>query len=224
MMSGGSAATHFSTVNQANVRRRPFGRQRCLKSAPSAVYSHLLTSHIVMISPTLALLLGLAAAATAHSFYELDDGYNMRADEDQKRALPGLMRFGKRSPLGVMRFGKRDSFEEPKRAPNLGTMRFGKRSPLGVMRFGKRSPLGVMRFGKRSPLGTMRFGKRLPLGTMRFGKRAESLPGALRFGKRESDIDMWYDAAVQEAEKRELNFDENAAHKAEEVMKPIVLQ
>jgi hypothetical protein len=130
-----------------------------------------------MLSPTLILLVGLTAAATAHSFYEVDDGYSPRGDDDQKRALPGLMRFGKRSPLGTMRFGKRDEFEveEPKRSP-LGTMRLAMPFHIGSKelvqkkqrcRFGKRSPLGVMRFGKRSPLGTMRFGKRSPLGTMR---------------------------------------------------------
>lgn len=80
----------------------------------------------MLLSPSLALLLGLAAAAAAHSFYEIDEGYNMNGDEDQKRSLPGLMRFGKRSPLGTMRFGKREEFGEiaPKRVPNLGTMRY----------------------------------------------------------------------------------------------------
>jgi len=176
-----------------------------------------------MVSPTFVLLLGLAAVAAANSFYEGDDGMNM--DDDQKRSLPGLMRFGKRSPLGTMRFGKRDELqeEETKRAPSLGTMRFGKRSPLGTMRFGKRSPLGTMRFGKRMNLGTMRFGKRSPLGTMRFGKRAEVLPGALRFGKRESDMDLWYDGVMEEADKR-LDMDAEHKEKAEEVVKPSAFQ
>lgn len=60
---------------------------------------------------------------------------------------------------------------------------------------------------------------------MRFGKRAEALPGSLRFGKRDSDMPMWYDeAAVQDAEKQELNLDIDAGHKVDEVIKPSALQ
>jgi hypothetical protein len=53
---------------------------------------------------------------------------------------------------------------------------------------------------------------------MRFGKRAEALPGSLRFGKRFSDLALWYDAAAQEAEKRGLNEDVDAVQVDEEMM------
>jgi len=83
------------------------------------------------------------------------------SSEEDKRAAPGVMRFGKKSAPGVMRFGKRDS---------PGVMRFGKRDSPGVMRFGKKDAPGVMRFGKRDSPGVMRFGKKDSPGVMRFGK------------------------------------------------------
>ena len=63
------------------------------------------------------------------------------AIEEDKRGMPGVMRFGKRGDMpGVLRFGKRGM---------PGVMRFGKKAMPGVMRFGKKSMPGVMRFGKR---------------------------------------------------------------------------
>jgi len=75
-------------------------------------------------------------------FDEDDIGDNDDEIEEEKRAMPGVMRFGKRGDMpGVLRFGKKSM---------PGVMRFGKKAMPGVMRFGKKSMPGVMRFGKRA--------------------------------------------------------------------------
>ncbi|VDM94733.1 unnamed protein product, partial [Onchocerca ochengi] len=60
----------------------------------------------------------------APSIMEFDDEY-------EKKAVPGVLRFGKREIPGVLRFGRR-SEDVP------GVLRFGKRSEPGVLRFGRR--------------------------------------------------------------------------------------
>ncbi|CAJ0609809.1 unnamed protein product [Cylicocyclus nassatus] len=80
-----------------------------------------------------------------------------KREEDLKKELLGVFRYGKRS--------------NKKSVP--GVLRFGKRSVPGVLRFGKREIPGVLRFGKRSMPSVLRFGKRREIpGMMRFGKRA----------------------------------------------------